>query len=176
MDAAATGARSMGARAVCARVGARDARAIVGNGRRAVTTRRTRGGDDRRAGAVTRARSAERKGLEAIADAATFDAVTGTERMVVVDFMATWCRKCVFLRGKLEKAAATRTDVKMFTVDVNAVSQELVRGCGVTQMPTLQIWRDGEKIWEIVAGEDGDSVIQKLFDEIQRVQDAQAKT
>ena len=45
---------------------------------------------------------------------------------------------------------------------MNAVPQALIRKVGVESMPTLQIYVRGKKVYELVAGEDGEAVIRKL--------------
>jgi hypothetical protein len=37
-------------------------------------------------------------------------------------------------------------------------------------MPTLQVYRNGEKLWELVAGEDGEAVVKKLHYAIEDAQ------
>ena len=110
--------------------------------------------------------AAPRRELEKISSSEEFEAAIAesADRVVVVDFMATWCRKCVFLKGKLEKYASRHDPnaVKFCVVDVNAVPQAMIRQYGVTKMPTLQIYRGSEKVWELIAGEDGESVLRKL--------------
>ncbi|CAN1133695.1 Thioredoxin-like 3-1, chloroplastic [Linum perenne] len=47
---------------------------------------------------------------------------------VVIDWMASWCRKCIYLKPKLEKLAAEfDTRAKFYCVDVNKVPQALVK-------------------------------------------------
>jgi thiol-disulfide isomerase/thioredoxin len=145
---------------------------------------RTCGGRRRRrrcATTTTRAmEAAPRRELEKISSSEEFEAAIAEseDRVVVVDFMATWCRKCVFLKGKLEKYASRHDPnaVKFCVVDVNAVPQAMIRQCGVTKMPTLQIYRGSEKVWELIAGEDGESVLHKLTFAIEEQQKRKAKT
>ena len=145
---------------------------------------RTRGGRRRRRCATTTTtramEAAPRRELEKISSSEEFEAAIAEseDRVVVVDFMATWCRKCVFLKGKLEKYASQHDPnaVKFCVVDVNAVPQAMIRQCGVTKMPTLQIYRGSEKVWELIAGEDGESVLSKLAFAIEEQQKRKAKT
>ncbi|TKY53501.1 Thioredoxin 3-2 [Spatholobus suberectus] len=54
---------------------------------------------------------------------------------VVVVWMANWCRKCIYLKPKLEKLAADYYPrLQFYSVDVNTVSHKLVAQC----------WRDCE--------------------------------
>lgn len=47
---------------------------------------------------------------------------------IIIDWMASWCRKCIYLMPKLEKLAAEYdTKVKFYCVDVNKVPQTLVK-------------------------------------------------
>ncbi|KAF0935431.1 hypothetical protein E2562_032683 [Oryza meyeriana var. granulata] len=58
---------------------------------------------------------------------------------VVLLWMASWCRKCIYLKPKLEKLAAEYYPrIRFYCVDVNAVPQKLVNRAGVTKMPSIQ--------------------------------------
>ncbi|XP_038883418.1 thioredoxin-like 3-1, chloroplastic isoform X2 [Benincasa hispida] len=59
---------------------------------------------------------------------------------ILIDWMATWCRKCIYLKPKLEKLAADYvTKVKFYYVDVNKVPQSLVKRGNISKMPTIQM-------------------------------------
>ncbi|XP_062221534.1 uncharacterized protein LOC133920909 isoform X2 [Phragmites australis] len=52
---------------------------------------------------------------------------------IVLLWMASWCRKCIYLTPKLEKLAAEyHPGIRFYSVDVNAVPQKLVNCAGVT--------------------------------------------
>ncbi|VAI51560.1 unnamed protein product [Triticum turgidum subsp. durum] len=52
---------------------------------------------------------------------------------IVVFWTASWCRKCIYLKPKLEKLAAEYYPrIRFYCVDVNAVPQKLVNRAGVT--------------------------------------------
>ncbi|XP_024370171.1 thioredoxin-like 3-1, chloroplastic isoform X2 [Physcomitrium patens] len=62
-----------------------------------------------------------------------FDEALESGNPIIIDWMATWCRKCVYLKPKLEKLAAEyHPDVKFYVVDVNIVPATLVTRAGVT--------------------------------------------
>eukprot|EP01018_Ginkgo_biloba_P032468 Gb_28814 [translate_table: standard] len=95
--------------------------------------------------------------LEPITSEAQFDQVLAEaqERSepVVIDWMATWCRKCIYLKPKLEKLAAEfYPRVRFYCVNVNAVPQVLVSRADVAKMPTIQLWRNGKKQAEVIGG------------------------
>ncbi|BBG97796.1 WCRKC thioredoxin 2 [Prunus dulcis] len=104
------------------------------------------------------------------------------EESVVVVWMASWCRKCIYLKPKLEKLAAEYYPrLRFYSVDVNSVPHKLVARAGVTvsfsshleeyvsmlcffvlftpwafisvqKMPTIQLWKDGKKQAEVIGG------------------------
>ncbi|MCO5566499.1 hypothetical protein L7F22_020176 [Adiantum nelumboides] len=78
--------------------------------------------------------------LEAIASQEQFDAALRNAQQrsqpIVIDWVAAWCRKCIYLKPKLEKLAAEfQPNVNFYCVDVNAVPQTLVKRADVTVLP-----------------------------------------
>ncbi|KAL1295177.1 hypothetical protein AAHE18_19G193100 [Arachis hypogaea] len=72
---------------------------------------------------------------------------------LIIVWVANWCRKCIYLKPKLEKLAAEYYPrLCFYTVDVNTVSHKLVARAGVTKMPTIQLWKDGKKQAEVIGG------------------------
>ena len=52
--------------------------------------------------------------------------------VVVVDWMAKWCRKCIYLKPKLQKLFQEEfPGVPLVFIDVNAVPGSLVTGNGI---------------------------------------------
>ncbi|KAI3705532.1 hypothetical protein L1987_75771 [Smallanthus sonchifolius] len=75
------------------------------------------------------------------------------QQSVVILWMANWCRKCIYLKPKLEKLAANyHPRVRFYCIDVNNVPYHLVVRAGVTKMPTIQLWKDGKKQAEVIGG------------------------
>ncbi|KAG2654991.1 thioredoxin-like 3-2, chloroplastic [Panicum virgatum] len=72
---------------------------------------------------------------------------------IVLLWMASWCRKCIYLKPKLEKLAAEyHPRIRFYCVDVNAVPQKLVNRAGVTKMPSIQLWSGSQKQDEVIGG------------------------
>ncbi|KAE8776626.1 thioredoxin-like 3-1, chloroplastic [Hordeum vulgare] len=46
---------------------------------------------------------------------------------IIIDWMASWCRKCIYLKPKLEKIAGEFPGVGFYFVDVNKVPQAVVK-------------------------------------------------
>ncbi|PTQ37266.1 hypothetical protein MARPO_0058s0054 [Marchantia polymorpha] len=112
--------------------------------------------------------------LELIASEAEFDRILGEARerneAVVIDWMAAWCRKCLYLKPKLEKLAASyHPSIRFYYVDVNNVPQALVKRAAVTDMPTIQIWRDGAHQAQVIGGQQAAIVIDQVRDMITKI-------
>eukprot|EP00884_Botryococcus_braunii_P004557 jgi/Botrbrau1/14101/Bobra.182_3s0045.1 len=114
-------------------------------------------------------------GLE-VAGEEDFAKLLASGDVVVVDWMAKWCRKCIYLKPKLEKLMETefkehasvaclprmRTWIPLGFVDVNNVPSTLVRGNDISKMPTISVFRRGEKVAEHVAAEGGLDAIDSI--------------
>ncbi|KAH7415938.1 hypothetical protein KP509_14G067600 [Ceratopteris richardii] len=110
--------------------------------------------------------------LEAITSEEALDSALASakesSKPIIVDWMAQWCRKCIYLKPKLEKLAADyQPDIKFYFVDVNTVPQALVRRADVT-MPTIQLWKDGEKCDEVIGGHKAWLVIEEVREMIEK--------
>ncbi|VAI49812.1 unnamed protein product [Triticum turgidum subsp. durum] len=71
---------------------------------------------------------------------------------IIIDWMASWCRKCIYLKPKLEKIAGEFPGVRFYFVDVNKVPQAVVKRGNISKMPTIQLWKDGEWKEEVIGG------------------------
>ncbi|XP_030516119.1 thioredoxin-like 3-1, chloroplastic [Rhodamnia argentea] len=88
---------------------------------------------------------------------------------ILIDWMAAWCRKCIYLKPKLEKLAAEyESKIRCYCVDVNKVPQSLVKRGNVSKMPTLQVWKDGEMKEEVIGGHKAWLVIEEVRAMIQK--------
>ncbi|KAI3508692.1 hypothetical protein L1887_23704 [Cichorium endivia] len=90
------------------------------------------------------------------------------EESVVILWMAKWCRKCIYLKPKLEKLAADyHPRVRFYCIDVNNVPYKLVVRAGVTKMPTIQLWKDKKKHGEVIGGHKAYLVVSEVRDMIE---------
>ncbi len=64
---------------------------------------------------------------------------------VLVDFWASWCGPCKMLSPLVDQVAEERTDVKVCKVNVDDEGA-LAERCGVSSIPTLMVFRDGEQV------------------------------
>ncbi|KAG6595600.1 Thioredoxin-like 3-1, chloroplastic, partial [Cucurbita argyrosperma subsp. sororia] len=111
--------------------------------------------------------------MESIEDSEQLDRILAhaqeLSQPVLIDWMATWCRKCIYLKPKLEKLAADYlTKVKFYYVDVNKVPQSLVKRGNISKMPTIQLWKDGEMKAEVIGGHKAWLVIEEVREMIHK--------
>ena len=86
--------------------------------------------------------------VQQLATKAEFDETIKTDKLVVVDFTATWCPPCQAIAPKFEKLAEGAPEVVFVKVDVDD-NAETAGACGINCMPTFQFYKGGEKVDEI---------------------------
>jgi len=70
------------------------------------------------------------------------------EKLVVVDFTASWCGPCRMIAPHFESMSAEYASNAIFVkVDVDAMDK-LAQKCGIRAMPTFQFYKNGEKVDE----------------------------
>ncbi|KAA8534412.1 hypothetical protein F0562_031929 [Nyssa sinensis] len=110
--------------------------------------------------------------LEPITSESQFDRVIAgaqqLEESVIVVWMASWCRKCIYLKPKLEKLAADyHPRIRFYCIDVNSVPLKLVNHAGITKMPTIQLWKDSKKQAEVIGGHKAHLVVNEVREMIE---------
>nr|XP_043617263.1 thioredoxin-like 3-2, chloroplastic [Erigeron canadensis] len=110
--------------------------------------------------------------LKPILNEAQFDQVISDAQLldesVIILWMANWCRKCIYLKPKLEKLAASyHPRVRFYCIDVNNVPHKLVVRAGVTKMPTIQLWKDSKKQAEVIGGHKAYLVVNEVREMIE---------
>ncbi|GAB4854975.1 Thioredoxin-like 3-2, chloroplastic [Ancistrocladus abbreviatus] len=90
------------------------------------------------------------------------------QQALIIVWMASWCRKCIYLKPKLEKLAASYYPrLQFYCVDVNNVPHKLVARAGVTKMPTIQLWKDSQKQAEVIGGHKAHLVLNEVCEMIE---------
>ncbi|XP_066298276.1 thioredoxin-like [Branchiostoma lanceolatum] len=81
---------------------------------------------------------------------AEFDALVADnkDKLIVVDFTASWCGPCKMIGPVFEKLAEEHSDVIFVKVDVDA-NDETAGACGISAMPTFQCYKNGQKVEEM---------------------------
>ncbi|MBQ2825278.1 MAG: thioredoxin [Clostridia bacterium] len=71
--------------------------------------------------------------------------VMETEKVVLLDFWATWCGPCQMIAPILEEVAEECPDVTVGKIDVDE-EQELAMSFGITSIPTLILIKNGKAV------------------------------
>lgn len=93
--------------------------------------------------------------------------VIKAEKLVVIDFFATWCVPCQEMSIVLHDVEKEYEDkIEVYKVDVDE-SQDIAMRYGVTAMPTLVFFRDGQEIERNVGYMDKEEFID-LIEELMK--------
>lgn len=93
-----------------------------------------------------------------IVDQKEFDILVATpDKLILVDFFATWCGPCKMLAPVLEEVSADYPEVAFVKVDVDE-SEELARRYGIRVIPTLVLLRNGEVLLTETGYKDADAL------------------
>lgn len=72
------------------------------------------------------------------------DAIKRNDKIVIVDFYATWCGPCKKLSPIIEEVAEENSDsIELYKVDTDK-EQELAERYGIQYLPTVVYFKDGE--------------------------------
>ena len=90
-----------------------------------------------------------RGGVPQLATKADFDKALedAGDKLVVVDFTATWCGPCQRIAPVFQKLAEEMPDVVFVKVDVDD-NEETAQACGIQAMPTFQFYKSKIKVHE----------------------------
>lgn len=78
-----------------------------------------------------------------------FDKIIAADRLLLVDFFATWCGACKAMDPTLDRVALAMSDmIQLLRIDSSAISScELVRRYNIVAVPTLMLFFRGEVLW-----------------------------
>ena len=71
--------------------------------------------------------------------------VLNSEKVILVDFFATWCGPCQMLAPVLEKVAIEQNDFDIAKIDIDEV-QELAISYDIQVVPTMLIFKNGNVV------------------------------
>ncbi|MFL6123266.1 thioredoxin [Actinophytocola sp.] len=99
-----------------------------------------------------------------VTDASFDEAVLNSDKPVLVDFWATWCGPCRMVAPVLEEIAAEHKDkITVAKLDVDA-NPATARDYQVLSIPTLMVFKGGEKVKEIVGARPKAALVNDLAD------------
>jgi thioredoxin 1 len=99
-----------------------------------------------------------------VTDASFNEAVLHSDKPVLVDFWATWCGPCRMVAPVLEEIAAEHKDkITVAKLDVDA-NPATARDYQVLSIPTLMVFKGGEKVKEIVGARPKAALVNDLAD------------
>ena len=75
-----------------------------------------------------------------------------SDKLVVVDFYATWCGPCRFVAPKIEEFSTKYTNVVFIKVDVDQLAS-VAAECEISAMPTFQLFKAGKKVAEVIGAD-----------------------
>ncbi|SCU82538.1 LAME_0C01662g1_1 [Lachancea meyersii CBS 8951] len=84
-----------------------------------------------------------------IANVAEFEKVIQADKLVVVDFFATWCGPCKMIAPMIEKFAAEYSSADFYKLDVDEVP-EAAQKTEVSAMPTIVLFKSGQVVDKVV--------------------------
>lgn len=77
----------------------------------------------------------------------TFNDVISSDRLVLVDFFATWCGPCKAMHPVLENLKRQLGEsIRIIKVDIDKHQQTAMQ-YGVQAVPTLMLFRNGQQLW-----------------------------
>ena len=80
---------------------------------------------------------------------ATFSDTIQDGGIVLIDFWAEWCGPCRMIGPEFVKLSNEYQNVVFLKVDVDQV-ESVAASCGISAMPTFQVFKDGKKVDELV--------------------------
>lgn len=103
--------------------------------------------------------------LVAYVQESEFDALLSEEKIVVVDFTATWCGPCRLVSPLMEQLAQEySSSVKVVKVDIDS-NKPLFKRFGLRSIPAVLIFKDGNLAETIV----GVSPYEKFSGAVEKV-------
>ena len=88
--------------------------------------------------------------LVQVTDQGFSDSVLKSDKPVVVDFWAPWCRPCLMMAPAFEQLAGEYQDKMVFAKMNTDENQRTPGGYGIQGIPTLIFFRNGQEIDRIV--------------------------
>ena len=91
-----------------------------------------------------------------------FDALTNSDKPVLVDFYADWCEPCKKMKPYLDEISTTMSD-KVSVIRINADNnQQLCKELNIDALPVLQLYKSKNLTWSNTGYISKEEVLKKL--------------
>ena len=67
------------------------------------------------------------------------------EKLVVIDFTASWCPPCKMIAPKYEEMAKENPEATLYKIDVDE-NKEGAQAAGIQAMPTFKFYKGGKEV------------------------------
>ena len=90
-----------------------------------------------------------------------YEEVIASDKPVLVDFWAPWCRPCRMVVPLVEAIAEERDDVKVVKINVDE-ERELAKKYKIFSIPTLVVIKDGQPVNKSVGVKSREEILAML--------------
>ena len=87
--------------------------------------------------------------------------VLNGEGVALVDLFADWCMPCQMIAPIIEEISNEKAEVKFFKINVDETPEVAIK-YGVSSIPTLLIFKDGELVNKAVGAYPKESIVKLL--------------
>ena len=87
--------------------------------------------------------------------------VLNSDKTVLLDFYADWCMPCQMIAPIIEEISNEKTGVSFYKVNVDETPEVAIK-YGVSSIPTLLIFKDGELVNKAVGAYPKEKIVELL--------------